>query len=219
MMTEYYTSTQHQKDLKSFIIYFVVEKVHNAAFMGVWLLEKITIFRRLEKLSIHLKCSCRAGTYWENISITDNKRQISQHSNITRQWSGSIPVNTMMRLSWLFFRTTVTLTTTTVNARTESALVLQIQWSTDEERLTKLTNMQSCPLVLCIEWPRASPVHIKAISLSAFLLSNIISMRGRSKKCIQTAQDFEVFPPNPSAWFVQSPLLSFLSVWKHITET
>lgn len=98
----------------------------------------------------------------------------------------------------------VTSTTTTVNAwqlnMTGSLLVLQIQLCTDEElftlRLTKLTNMHSCPLVLYVEWPWDSPFYIKAISLSAFLSSPIVSCKGGQRNIFKQPGTLK-FPPKP----------------------
>lgn len=78
--------------------------------------------------------------------------------------------------------------------------------------------MQSCPLVLCVEWPWASPIHIKAISLSAFLLSAVISCKGGQRNVFKQPRTLKFHPQNRSARFVLSSPLSFLTAWKLITE-
>ena len=97
-----------------------------------------------------------------------------------------------------YSRSIVTLTTTVhvwQDNRTEAALVLWIQWCTHEElfklRLTKLTNMQSRPLVLCIECLTFSHQNNLIVCLSFI---HCCFMEAMSKKCIQTTRDFEVSP-------------------------
>lgn len=85
---------------------------------------------------------------------------------------------------------------------------------TDEE-LLKLTNMQSCPLSLCIEWPRPSPIHIKASHCLPFYSS---LFHARVKEIYSNSPGLWSFPTNLGARIIQSSLLSFLPVWKPITE-
>lgn len=61
--------------------------------------------------------------------------------------------------------------------------------------LVKLAHMQSCPLVLNAEWAWASRIHIKAILLSAFLLSSVVSWKACQRNVFK----------HPRLWSAHSP--------------
>lgn len=113
-----------------------------------------------------------------------------QHSNLD---------NSVIHLQRTGPRTIVNLTTTVHTGqqhRTEANGVL-IKSSSNSDSVS-LANMQSSALVLWIEWPWASPIHIKAISLSAFLLSTVVSCKGGQRNVFKQPRTLK-FPPKPGS--------------------